>query len=211
MASEAAILHLLSALRRDFAQRGLIADEAGAEALCISALLDELPLLSLPSSLGIFTRNQHPATRHLDDALVAAGGPTVELLTAIRPVAHDLPWRYSYERREDAPSLGEKIAYAEIVGPDAPYRSAIFCLGLTLIAPESLYPLHRHPAVELYYVLSGTATWSLNHRDRDLPPGEFVLHPSLAAHAMRTRREPLLAVYTWSGGDIHTPSVYVEL
>jgi mannose-6-phosphate isomerase-like protein (cupin superfamily) len=209
MAFEAAILHLLSALRRSFAQRGLSADEAGAEALRISALLDELPLLSLPSSSGVFTRNQHPATRHLDDALAAASGSTAELLSVIRPVAHDLPWRYSYEQREDAPLLGENIAYAEIVGPDAPYRSMIFCLGLTLIAPESLYPLHRHPAVELYFVLSGTASWSLNNRNRDLPPGEFVLHPSLATHAMRTRHEPLLAAYTWSGSDIHTPSVYV--
>jgi mannose-6-phosphate isomerase-like protein (cupin superfamily) len=211
MASEAAILHLLSALRRGFAQRGLISDEAGAEALRISALLGELPPLSLPFLSGEFTRNQHPATRYLDDALAAADGPIAELLTATTPVAHDLPWRYSYEQREDAPSLGEKIAYAEIVGPEAPYRSAIFCLGLTLIAPESLYPPHRHPAVEIYYVLSGTASWSLNHRERELPPGTFVLHPSLAAHAMRTRCEPLLAAYTWSGEDIHTPSEYVEL
>jgi mannose-6-phosphate isomerase-like protein (cupin superfamily) len=206
MTSEAGILHLLSALRRGYAHRGLIPDEAGAEALRISALLGELPPLS-----GVFTRNEHPATRHLCDALAAAGGPAATLLTSIRTVAHDLPWRYSYEQREDAPSLGESIAYAEIIGPDAPYRSTIFCLGLTLIAPESLYPLHRHPAVELYYVLSGTALWSLNNHDRDLPPGEFVLHPSLAAHAMRTRREPLLAAYTWSGDDIHTPSMYVKL
>jgi mannose-6-phosphate isomerase-like protein (cupin superfamily) len=132
------------------------------------------------------------------------------LLTAIRPATHDLPWRYSYEQRDGAPSLGENIAYAEIIGPDAPYRSTIFCMGLTLFAPESLYPPHRHPAVELYYVVSGTANWSLNNRDRYLPPGEFVLHRSLATHAMRTRREPLFAVYTWSGEDIHTSSVYVE-
>lgn len=205
MTSEAGIPHLLSVLRRNFAQRGLIPDEAGAEALRISALLGEMPPLS-----GVFTPNEHPATRHLCDAL-AATGPTAKLLAAIRPVAHDLPWRYSYEQRDDAPSLGENIAYAEIIGPDAPYRSKIFCLGLTLIAPESLYPPHRHPAVELYYVLSGTASWGLNNRNRDLPPGEFVLHPSLAAHAMRTLREPLLAAYTWSGDDIHTPSMYVEL
>ena len=204
MTLEAGILHLLSTLRCSFAQRGLISDEVGAEALRISTLLDELPPLS-----GVFTRNEHPVTRHLCDA-PAAAGPTAELLAAIRPVAHDLPWRYSYEQRADAPSLGENIAYAEIIGPDAPYRSNIFCLGLTLIAPESLYPPHRHPAVELYYVVSGTANWSLNNRDRELLPGEFVLHPSLAAHAMRTRREPLLAVYTWGGEDIHTPSVYLD-
>lgn len=205
MTSEAGIPHLLSVLRRNFAQRGLIPGEAGAEALRISALLDELPPLS-----GVFTGNEHPATRHLSNALAVATGPTAKLLVAIRPAARDLPWRYSYEHRDDAPSLGESIAYAEIIGPDAPYRSKIFCLGLTLIAPESLYPLHRHPAVELYYVLSGTASWRLNDGDRDLQPGEFVLHPSLAAHAMRTRCEPLLAAYTWSGDDIRTPSMYVE-
>jgi hypothetical protein len=203
MTSEADILHLLSTLRRTFAQRGLISDEAGAEALRISALLDKLPPLS-----GLFTHNEHPVTRHLRDALAAVDGPTAELRTAIRTVAHDLPWRYSYQQRDDAPSLGENIAYAEIIGPDAPFRSTIFCLGLTLIAPDSFYPPHKHPAIELYYVVSGIAFWSLNNRH--LTPGEFVLHPSLATHSMRTRREPLLAVYTWSGEDIHTPSVYVE-
>jgi hypothetical protein len=42
----------------------------------------------------------------------------------------------------------------------------------------------------------------------DYPPGAFILHPSQAIHAMQTHAEPLLAIYTWSGADVRTASVY---
>jgi gentisate 1,2-dioxygenase len=106
--------------------------------------------------------------------------------------------------------LGQNIAFAEIVGPAAPFRSDSVCLGLTLIGPETLYPAHRHPAIELYYVVAGIATWTLVGVSQDNPPGTFILHPSQAIHAMRTHAEPLLAIYSWSGSDVRTTSVYTS-
>jgi hypothetical protein len=78
----------------------------------------------------------------------------------------------------------------------APIASDEVCLGVTLIAPHTLYPLHRHNAVETYFVLSGTATWTAAGRSQTQPPGSFILHPSNIVHAMQTWDEPLLAVYT---------------
>ena len=51
----------------------------------------------------------------------------------------------------------------------------------------------------------GTVAAELHGR---IPPGALVLHPSGVVHAMRTHEEPLLAVYTWTGEDVRTPSVY---
>lgn len=97
-----------------------------------------------------------------------------------------------------------------IIGPEAPYQCDSFCFGVTLIVSDSLYPVHYHPAIELYYVLSGTAEWTLEGKTALQKLGNFILHPANAVHAMRTGKEPLLAIYTWSGDDVVTLSQYVQ-
>lgn len=159
------------------------------------------PRASLPGS-------DHPAARHLARALAATRGDAAAVGAALDRIAGHLPWRYGYARRDDAPELAERIAFAEVVGPGAPIDSDVLCLGVTLIAPRTLYPAHRHPAIELYRILSGAATWTAAGAVRRVPPGALVLHPSGVVHAMRTHEEPLLAVYTWTGEDVRTPSIY---
>ena len=166
-------------------------------------------LRSVPAPERSFPWSEHPIVRHLASALAARVHVAAEACSALGAVGGHLPWRYGYARRDDAPELGDRIAFAESVGPEAPFRSDTVCLGVTLIAPRTLYPEHRHPAIELYHVLSGTAAWSAGGSSRVVPPGSFVLHPSGVVHAMRTDEEPLLAVYTWTGEDVRTTSVYV--
>jgi quercetin dioxygenase-like cupin family protein len=165
-------------------------------------------LRALPPMRAPLSRSEHPIVRHLSPALDAAPPAARDAVAAIGDLGRELPWRYSYAPRADAPDLGDRVAFAELVGPDAPFRSGTVCLGLTLIAPHTLYPAHRHPAIELYFVLSGTATWTAGGLETLAPPGTLVLHPSGVSHAMTTRAEPLLAVYTWSGEDVATPSSY---
>jgi quercetin dioxygenase-like cupin family protein len=155
-----------------------------------------------------FHGTDHPAAIHLANALAAVKGPAETLAGEIARIAPALPWKYSYPPRQDAPDLGERIAFAELVGPAAPLRSDALCLGVTLIAPQTLYPLHRHPAIELYLVLSGTAAWSAGGPPSLRPPGTWVLHPSEVVHSMETGAEPLLALYCWTGEDIRTSSSY---
>ena len=179
------------------------------------ALADELTraLTLIPSETEIAptppTGPAHPITRHLTAALAPAESRIEDILAPLRRVSAILPWRYSYTPRADVPGLEHRIAWAEFVGPVAPIASDEVCLGVTLIAPHTLYPLHRHNAVETYFVLSGTATWTAAGRSQTQPPGSFILHPSNAVHAMQTWDEPLLAVYTWSG-DVHSTSVYAD-
>lgn len=87
------------------------------------------------------------------------------------------------------------MAFAEIIGPEAPYRSPSVCIGLTLIGPGTLYPLHLHPAIELYLVAAGTAIWSR----MEFPVGIrralsfFILHKSLTPR--KRTKSPIVAVY----------------
>ena len=180
-------------------------DAVGREIQKILSLLQPLPALT-----GRFSKSSQAATRHIEPALRAGNESTQALLEAIGPVIRYLPWRYSYPPRNDRADLGQHIAFAEIVGPEAPFRSDRVCLGLTLIGPQTLYKMHRHPAIELYHVMAGTAAWTLDDVSRDNQPGTYVLHPSQAVHAMQTRAQPLLAIYFWSGTDVRTASVYVD-
>jgi Dimethlysulfonioproprionate lyase len=134
------------------------------------------------------------------------------IAAALAALPGPLPWRYSYPPRPGAPSdaidLAERIAFAELIGPHAPLAAPGCRAGFTLMAPETFYPLHAHPAIELYLVISGHAQWTTPETDRIVPPGEYVLHRSSQPHAMRTFAEPLLALYGWRG-DIDTPAFYL--
>jgi hypothetical protein len=203
MVNSASILQLVEVMKLRLNERAVTSDDVGQEAARVLALLNPLPTLT-----GIFPKSQHPSTRYLDAALASGDDATATLVTAIRPVASHLPWRYSYARRSDAPGLEDNMAFAEIIGPEAPYVSERVCLGLTLIGPNTFYPPHRHPAIELYYVVTGEATWTANGSSRRNPPGAFILHDSQVVHAMQTHQRPLLAVYTWSGKDVRSSSVF---
>jgi hypothetical protein len=203
--SSSPILALVETIKIHFRRRQYLSDAVGEEIGRVLALLEPLPPLT-----GSFSRSDHPSTRHLEAALAGGGESTADLLAAIRPVVYDLPWRYSYAKRDDKPGLEDNMAFAEIIGPEAPYPSDRVCLGLTLIGPETLYPVHTHPAIELYSVAAGTATWTADGVATRNVPGAFILHPSQIVHAMQTHREPLLAVYSWSGADVKTLSAYTE-
>jgi hypothetical protein len=206
MVDSAPILQLIEAMKLRLNQRAAIADDVGQEAARVLALLNPLPALT-----GTFPKSEHPSTRHLETAFAISDDTTDDLLAAVRGVAFHLPWRYSYAKRIDALGLEDNMAFAEIIGPDAPYVSERVCLGLTLIGPNTFYPPHRHPAIELYYVVAGEATWTANGASRRNSSSAFILHRSQVVHAMQTHQEPLLAVYTWSGEDIRSSSVYTKL
>lgn len=142
----------------------------------------------------------------LATALAAAGSNPIARALAALPTP--LPWHYHYAPRDDAPDLGARIGFAELIGPRGPLTAPDSRVGFTLMAPDTFYPLHNHPAVELYFVLAGTAEWITPPSQQFAPTGALILHKSNQPHAMRTTHEPLLALYAWSG-DITSPAVYI--
>jgi hypothetical protein len=130
------------------------------------------------------------------------------IATALADLSAPLPWHYHYAPRPGEDDLAGRIAFAELIGPDAPLDAPACRIGFTLMAPHTFYPLHAHPAIELYLVIAGNAQWATPESDRIVPPGEFVLHRSNQPHAMRTHAEPLLALYGWRG-DLETSAYYL--
>jgi quercetin dioxygenase-like cupin family protein len=148
-------------------------------------------------------RRDHAAL--LGMALAHARDP---ISASLASLTEALPWHYHYEPHPEAGDLADRIAFAEIIGPSAPLNAPGCRAGFTLMAPRTYYPLHAHPAVELYVVLSGHAEWTTPEASRIVPPGGLVLHRTDQPHAMRTATEPLLALYGWSGAIDH-PAVYL--
>lgn len=163
----------------------------------------------IPEQTGSFEKSTSPLLKYAESSTLHGSKETEPLLGLIREVFDYLPWKYNYEEREDKKDLGSYMGWAELIGPEAPYKSDDFCLGFTLISPYTLYPEHRHPAIELYKVLSGTAEWTLEGATSKRVPGEVILHPSNKIHKMQTYDQTLLALYTWSGNDVVTLSEYV--
>jgi quercetin dioxygenase-like cupin family protein len=211
--SPQAALAAIDAIRQHFAARlaaGRETPALAAELENVLALLETVDF-SRPDAQHL-KASGHPVIRQLQQLPPepqADANATQTIFRAFLPHLAALPWRYSYEPRPDAPDIGERMAWAELVGPIAPFHSDKVCLGLTAIGPGLLYPLHTHPAVETYLVLHGTARWTANGITHAHPPGTLILHPSNIIHAMKAGDAPLLAAYAWSG-EVHTLSVYVE-
>jgi quercetin dioxygenase-like cupin family protein len=151
--------------------------------------------------------SDHPLTGRLEPSIAAVAAHFPDLAAALAPIADDLPWRYGYAPRADRPRLEDMMGWAEIVGPEAPFRSGEVCLGLTFIAAGTVYPAHRHPAIELYRVIAGRPVWTVAGRTFRPHPGDAILHAGNVDHAMTGGAEGLLAVYAWTG-DVVSPSVW---
>ena len=144
--------------------------------------------------------------RHLDTCLGLAGEPAAaRLVGSLSTEPEVVPWRPSmaYGGEPAMEDFLRRYAVAVFLGPDrfglrCPYLCTDATLGVTLQAPETDYPAHGHAAVEIYYILAGSADWQQGDGVwRRKVPGGFVLHEAHEPHAMRTRDEPLLAMFAW--------------
>ena len=188
--------------------------DAGSQGIAIQSEIGELRAL-WPEHAGDSVSVEPvrlPVCDYLAPALdQARAGCESRLALSIAALAPALRWTYSYPTNPRDRDLSSKVGFAQIAGQRGLQNDARIHIGLTLIAPHVVYPAHRHPAVELYLVVSGIALWqSGNAEPALLPPGSIILHPSEVVHAMTTFDQPLLAIWTWRG-NLASPSVYVNL
>ncbi|WP_413992405.1 dimethylsulfonioproprionate lyase family protein [Labrys okinawensis] len=198
-----------SALRERLGQLPESAPEVSGEAASVLALLpaEETRFRRPP---GENWPAPPPVVAWLETALSQAQvGPEAALAAAVSAFASELVWTFGYPPDPRWPGLGSSVGFADIIGKSGLLAAADLVVGLTLLAPHTYYPLHAHPAVELYLVLSGTAEWTAGPSVAIRPAGSLILHPAQLPHAMKTHDEPLLALFTWSG-DIRSSSVFVE-
>lgn len=145
--------------------------------------------------------------RYLAQALELAEAPAAKALAAgVAANAEALVWHDSHEAYGADPDLAhflDNYAYSSLAGPkyrgySIPCDSQEVLFGITLQGPGVFYPAHAHAAVEVYYVVGGRVDWQQGDGVwRSLVSGDFVLHESGEAHAMRTGAEPLLCLFAW--------------
>jgi mannose-6-phosphate isomerase-like protein (cupin superfamily) len=81
-----------------------------------------------------------------------------------------------------------------------PQKDVIF--GVLDLDPGGYYPLHSHPAPEIYFILSGTAEWTIGAETFTAKSGMAIYHASNMPHRMvNTGIEPLKTLWLWWAPD----------
>jgi hypothetical protein len=150
-----------------------------------------------------------PVCRHFAASLAQANGVASSLALHLTRIAPALCWvqNPNYRRAPPSPSFLASYGYAVIAGPasgaPAPARVEDLAFGVLLLAPETVYPEHRHPASEIYVPLS-PAEWLAGETGFvERAPGGVIHHPPNLIHATRSGASPLAALYLWAG-DLET-------
>ncbi|HEY3190366.1 MAG TPA: dimethylsulfonioproprionate lyase family protein, partial [Solirubrobacteraceae bacterium] len=114
------------------------------------------------SSLGAPPSATLPVVRFWHAALDAAERePTASLCGALRALEPRLTWTQNpnYRRHPPDPGFLDDYGYAVLAGPpDGPPPLALdrhLALGVLLLGRGTHYPLHHHPAIEVYVTASG--------------------------------------------------------
>ena len=166
---------------------------------------------------ALTARSERPAVCRFWEASLRAARESVppglvEALETLRPA---LAWTQNPNYRREPPDATflDNYAYAVIAGPvDGPPALAVdprLALGVLLLGPHAHYPLHAHPAVEIYYPLTGGEWWLDDGPWRAEPPGAVIHHAPNVRHATRAGSTPLLAIYLWRG-DLATHAKLTE-
>ena len=154
--------------------------------------------------------NRLPVGRFWDEALRSASNAPSALIAALETLGPWLSWAQNpnYRRRPPDATFLDNYGYAVIAGPaDGPPALATepqLALGVLLLGPHAHYPLHAHPAIEIYYTLTPGGEWWRDEGPWQRKPSRTVIHhaPGMR-HATRAGSSPLLAIYLWRG-DLET-------
>ncbi len=148
-------------------------------------------------------------TKHVKRLMTHGAGvlgiPTIEL---VRPYIKKLNWRRN--ANYTGTEFHNNYAFAEFMGPTGHAVSPDIRLGMMVMAPETHYPPHAHPAAEVYYVLGGTTRFRQTGQPwRNCPAGQYVFHEPNVVHEMLTRDTPSLLLFWWRG-DVEPMATFCD-
>lgn len=145
-------------------------------------------------------------------ASYSAQSPLARALAALLPAIH-ITRSKSYLANPPASNFGENYGYGVICGPDGGPPTLIsdadIAFGLMFLGPKTHYPLHHHPADELYYTVTGPSFWRAGDADwtrRGID--EIIHHPPWLPHATLSAEQPLVLLYIWEG-DLETDAAFI--
>ncbi|NWL77118.1 hypothetical protein DM872_09660 [Pseudomonas taiwanensis] len=142
----------------------------------------------------------------------AAQCPLARSLSELMPAIH-LTRSKSYLANPPSADFGNNYGYGVICGPDsgppALMKDSDISFGLMLLGPDTHYPLHSHPADEVYYTVTGPSSWRVGKGPwSPRADGEIIHHPSWIPHATLSGDRPLVLLYVWQG-DLETDAAFV--
>ena len=160
----------------------------------------EMPARALePLSLGCL--------RHLDRAVELAPPDAKPLVRLLAERRKDLRWGQTYSEADFGKEFIDNYGWLEVFGTRGHFVNDEVAAGLLILGPDIVYPDHHHVAEEIYIPLTGGTEWRMGESGfRQREAGEVVHHASNVSHAMRTGKEPLLALYIWRGGPLAAKS-----
>ena len=137
------------------------------------------------------------------------------------PAAADTPFIDTNQVQWKTPPLsygGKAFAQAFryktlIGGASAPVRGRNVLFGEAEFAPGAVYVGHKHPAPEIYYIISGEALWTVGDKTFKATPGMAIYTKPNAVHRMvNTGNEVLKTVWMWWGspGELNHLPTFTE-
>ena len=184
----------LAALTRDLSERS--AADPG-----LAPFVEDLAQVETASvQRGPFEVLDHPAVKHLEQALDTASGRE-GLLGPALAAARALDWHQVYAGGGIEESLAEGMLASQAAGNYGCFASRALATGQFLLAPGIHYPPHTHAAAEIYYCLSGRLRirHGLDGAPFELVPGDYSITPPHRLHTLDTGPEPALLIYFWRG------------
>ncbi len=143
----------------------------------------------LPEPLPVVDRWLGPASE------LARTGPAAAVGIALAPLLPCLAFR----RRKGADPANAAFydghANAMILGPGGIEERGDLWIGLTLMAPGTLYVDHDHPPEEVYLALTPGEWWNARMDWTDPGPEGLIYNPPGIRHAMRAGATPFLALW----------------
>ncbi len=135
-------------------------------------------------------------------------GPYAAFQAACLSAASHGWWRGTYRDTLIGDVLHAHFGTYEILGQDTPLKTNAMRGFMIYQTPGYHYPLHQHPAEEIYLVLAGEAEFEIEGEEsKTLRPGDVSFHASNAPHALTTTDRSILAYVLWRG-DLTTKPVF---
>ncbi|TIU33135.1 MAG: transcriptional regulator [Mesorhizobium sp.] len=153
-----------------------------------------------PRSLG--------CVRHLDRIAELAPPDIRPLAQFAADHRNELRWGQTYTAADFGQAFIDNYGWLEVFGTRGHFVNDAVAAGLLILGPDIVYPDHHHVAEEIYIPLTDGTEWRMGEGDFHVrEAGEVVYHASNVSHAMRTGKEPLLALYVWRGGPLAQKSI----
>ncbi|MEO5614264.1 MAG: dimethylsulfonioproprionate lyase family protein [Cypionkella sp.] len=127
-------------------------------------------------------------------APAVAGNPGA-LAQSFANLAPELRWQRRASADPSDVAFWNGHANALILGPGGMEERDDVWLGVTVMAPGTLYPDHSHPPAEVYLPLSAGEWWNAGMDWTDPGTAGFIYNPSGILHAMRAGQVPFLALW----------------